>query len=203
MPVLVLEQFYGQCFKICRGSSKYPFFEVNIFNGVFQFLFSKFDLQNTKMRYSLLISILALSFISCNKDKYTTAPQLVFKSFSPNEGSNHNTFADQPVMILEITDAEGDLGFIKGKDTAKVYIKNMLTLKEDSMFFPDLQAASKSNFKASIEIGLYTVMGGRSLPLNQRPYSDNLQFEVYVKDFAKNKSNVILTDKPFTFYTLP
>ena len=155
------------------------------------------------MRYTLIISILAVCFMSCNKDKYTTAPQISFKSFDPNEGSNYNTFADQPVMILEITDAEGDLGFINGRDTARVYIKNMLTLKEDSIDFPDLAAAHKSNFKANIEVGLFKVMGGRNLPLSSRPYQDNLQFQVYVKDFAKNKSNVILTDKLFTFYTLP
>ena len=155
------------------------------------------------MRYTLIISILAVCFISCNKDKYTTAPQISFKSFDPNQGSNHNTFSDQPVMVLEITDAEGDLGFINGHDTARVYIKNMLTLKEDSIDFPDLAAARKSNFKANIEVGLFSVMGGRNLPFSSRPYQDNLQFQVYVKDFAKNKSNVILTDKPFTFYTLP
>lgn len=155
------------------------------------------------MRYTLLISIIALFLISCNKDKYTSAPQIVFKSFRPNEGSNYDNFNNQPVMVLEITDAEGDLGFINGKDTAKVYIKNMLTSKLDSIIFPDLQAVRKSNFKATIEIGLFSVMGGRNLPSNQRPYQDNLQFEVYVKDFAKNKSNVIITNQPFTYYTLP
>jgi predicted lipoprotein with Yx(FWY)xxD motif len=155
------------------------------------------------MRYTLLISIVVLFFTACKKDKYTTAPQIVFKSFKPAEGSNYSTTADPPLIVLEVTDAEGDLGLIKGKDTSKVYIKNMLTLKEDSMLLPDLQTVSKSNFKATLEISLYTVMGGRSLPVNQRPYSDNLQFQVYVKDFAKNKSNVILTDKTFTYYTLP
>ncbi len=29
-----------------------------------------------------------------------------------------------------------------------------------------------------------------------RPFVDTLYFEVYVTDFAKNKSNVIKTDKP-------
>jgi hypothetical protein len=155
------------------------------------------------MRYHLVIFILAIFFIACKKDKYTTAPQIVFKSFDPNEGSNYNTVADQPVMVLEITDAEGDLGFIAGKDTAKVFIKNMLTAKEDSFDFPDLEAARKSKFKATLNVGLFSVLGGRNLPTNQRPYADNLQFEIYVRDFARNKSNVILTDKPFTYYTLP
>ncbi|MBK7307503.1 MAG: hypothetical protein IPI88_11010 [Chitinophagaceae bacterium] len=155
------------------------------------------------MRYSLLFAIAILFFTACKKDKYTTAPQIVFKSFNPAEGSTYNRVDDQPVMVLEITDAEGDLGNISATEISKVYIKNTLTNKEDSIDFPDLRSVSKSNFKANIEIGLFSVMGGRSLPFNQRPYQDTLHFEVYVKDFAKNKSNVILTDKPFIFYTLP
>lgn len=155
------------------------------------------------MRYSLLFTIAILFFTACKKDKYTTAPQITFKSFKPAEGSNYTQFNDQPVMVLEITDAEGDLGKLSATEVSKVYIKNMLTNKEDSILFPDLSSISKSNFKANIEVGLRSVMGGRSLPVNQRPYQDNLSFEVYVKDFAKNKSNVILTDKPFIYYTLP
>lgn len=155
------------------------------------------------MRYSLLFAIAILFFTACKKDKYTTAPQIVFKSFNPAEGSTYNRVDDQPVMVLEITDAEGDLGNISATEISKVYIKNTLTNKEDSIDFPDLRSVSKSNFKANIEIGLFSVMGGRSLPFNQRPYQDTLHFELYVKDFAKNKSNVILTDKPFIYYTLP
>ena len=155
------------------------------------------------MRYSLLFAIAILFFTACKKDKYTTAPQFVFKSLNHAEGSTYNRVDDQPVMVLEITDAEGDLGNISATEISKVYIKNTLTNKEDSIDFPDLRSVSKSNFKANIEIGLFSVMGGRSLPFNQRPYQDTLHFEVYVKDFAKNKSNVILTDKPFIYYTLP
>lgn len=155
------------------------------------------------MRYSLFIIAMASALMACDKDKYTTAPQIKFKSFRPTEASNYTTVLNQPVLIFEITDAEGDLGFIAGRDTSKIYIKNTLTGREDSLFFPNLQSAAKSNFKADVEVGLFSILGGRSLPTNQRPYHDTLYFEVYVKDFAKNKSNVILTDKPFIFYTLP
>jgi hypothetical protein len=155
------------------------------------------------MRYSLLFTIAILFFTACKKDKYTTAPQISFKSFSALEASNYTTVAGQPVLILEVTDAEGDLGNISSTEQSKVYIKNMLTNKEDSLVFPDLRSISKSNFKADIEVGLRNVLGGRSLPTSQRPYQDTLHFEVYVKDFAKNKSNVILTDKQFIYYTLP
>lgn len=155
------------------------------------------------MRYNLLFAIAILFFTACKKDNYTTAPQITFKSFSAAEASNHTSFNDQPVMIFEVTDAEGDLGNISPTEVAKVYIKNTLTNKLDSMVFPDLRSISKSNFKANIEVGLRSVLGGRSLPTNQRPYQDTLHFEVYVSDFAKNKSNVILTDKQFIYFTLP
>ncbi|MEZ5028727.1 MAG: hypothetical protein R2765_08075 [Ferruginibacter sp.] len=68
------------------------------------------------------------------------------------------------------------------------------------MIFPDLRAANKSNFKAEIDLGLLSVLGGRNLPVNQRPYVDTLYFEVYVTDFAKNKSNVLVTDQPFYYF---
>jgi|GWRWMinimDraft_12_1066020.scaffolds.fasta_scaffold17936_2 hypothetical protein len=155
------------------------------------------------MRYSLLFTIAILFFTACKKDKYTTAPQIVFKSFNPDQASNYTTFNNQPVMILEITDAEGDLGNKSPTEVSKVFVKNLLTSKLDSIVFPDLSRISTSNFKAEIEVGLRSVLGGRNLPSNQRPYQDNLQFEVYVIDFAKNKSNVIITDKPFTYFTLP
>lgn len=155
------------------------------------------------MRYSLLFTIAILFFTACKKDKYTTAPQISFKSFRPAEGSTRSDRNNPPIMVLEVTDAEGDLGDISPTERSKIYLKNTLTGKEDSLVFPDLRSASKSNFKADIEVGLFSVMGGRSLPASQRPYQDTLHFEVYVKDFAKNKSNVILTDKQFIYYTLP
>ncbi|MCC7379838.1 MAG: hypothetical protein IT255_10790, partial [Chitinophagaceae bacterium] len=126
------------------------------------------------MRFTLVFAIIVLLFAACKKDKFTTAPQITFKSYNPNQGSNYSNSTNEPVMTLEITDAEGDLGFIAGSDTAKIYIKNLLTSKEDSLIFPDLRAANKSNFKAEIDLGLLSVLGGRNLPVNQRPYVDTL-----------------------------
>ena len=147
--------------------------------------------------------ILVVLISSCGKDKYTTEPQLTFKSFNPNISNSQVSQDFQPKVKLEIRDKEGDIGFKIDKDTSTVYIKNMLTGKLDSMFFPDLSAVAGNNFKGEIEIGLFTVLGGRSLPLNQRPYTDTLHFEIYVTDFAKHKSNVILTTEPFIYTTLP
>ena len=98
--------------------------------------------------------ILVILFSACAKDKYTTEPQLTFKSFNPNQSSNLTPIEFQPTVILEVRDREGDLGFKLGKDTAQVYIKNMLTGKLDSFYFPDLSTVAGNNFKGEIERGL-------------------------------------------------
>ena len=154
------------------------------------------------MKWTAIICT-ALFFASCSKDKYTTVPQIEFKEFDPNQGSNLGGIDNQPHMVIEIRDSEGDLGFIDGSDTSRIYIRNMLTNRIDSPILPNLGSAAGKNFKGDIVAGMFGVMGGRDLPSSQRPYVDTLQFEVYVKDFAGNKSNVIVTDEPFYYFTLP
>ncbi len=147
--------------------------------------------------------VIVVLFSACNKDKYTTEPQLTFKTFKPNYATTQTPIELQPTVVLEVRDKEGDIGFKADKDTSQVYIKNTLTGKIDSFYFPDLSSVAGANFKAEIEIGLFSVMKGRDLPSNQKPYVDTLHFEIYVTDFAKNKSNVILTTEPFIYTTLP
>lgn len=58
------------------------------------------------MRYTVLFSILLLlTFTSCRKNKYTTIPQLRFKSVNTTNLHRGETLR----MILSFTDAEGDL----------------------------------------------------------------------------------------------
>ena len=94
-----------------------------------------------------------------------------------------------------MTDAEGDFGFENGKDTSYAYIKNITIppYKIDSVKFPVLPNQIKKNLSVDVEVLMRSVLANSGRP---RPYVDTLYFEVYVKDFAKNKSNVIVTDKP-------
>jgi hypothetical protein len=153
------------------------------------------------MRYTLLILVLVLLFAACKKDKFTTAPQITFKSVSPNVAFSNIPIAQQniPILTIGVTDAEGDLGFISGKDTSKVYIKNLLTSREDSIILPNISTAAVKDFKGDIAINLGAFLAGSSRP---RPKTDTLYFEIYVKDFAKNKSNVIRSTDP-VYYISP
>ena len=158
------------------------------------------------MRYLLVAVIFSVGFISCGKDKFTSAPQIKFKSITSPYFSNSPNGVN-PILIIELTDAEGDFGFEEGKDTSYVYVKNVKApFKLDSFKFPAaLSKALKNNFKGDIEVNLLGEgTGGTSalpgLPTGAaRPYRDTIFYEVYVKDFAKNKSNVIRTADPILY----
>src|SRR5437868_13161991 len=105
------------------------------------------------MRYTLIFSIAILLFSACKKDKFTTEPQLKYKSINPNTAQSNFScgFQNIPVLTVHVTDAEGDFGFIAGKDTSYVIIKNLLTNKTDSLRLPDLQNAAGKNFSFDLD----------------------------------------------------
>ncbi len=145
------------------------------------------------MRYIVLTTISFLLFLGCKKDKFTTAPQISFKSVSPDAYSNSTRDENLPVLTIKVTDAEGDLGFKTGKDTSYIYITNLRTNRFDSAVLPDIRQVAVKNFEAEIKVNLKQFLG---VPVNRR---DTIFFDVYVKDFAKNKSNVLKTERPVYF----
>ncbi len=155
------------------------------------------------MRTTFILAVSVLIFSACNKDKYTTAPQIRFKSINPDNAAsglatNRN---NAPRLTIEVTDSEGDIGFIQGRDTSMVYIKNLKSNNLDSFFLPDIQTAAVKNFKGDVIINLFDALDCID-PGPPRPRTDTTYYEVYIKDFAKNKSNVIRTDKPVYYRCL-
>ena len=152
------------------------------------------------MRYTLLMAIVILGLASCKKDKFTTAPQISYKSLKPNvvQGNIPLTGQYLPVLTFSVTDAEGDLGFKDGSDSAYIYIKNLLSNTRDSFKFPDLSGVRTKNFKFDVDVTINTanLIKGGARP---RPKTDTLYFEVYIKDIARNKSNTITTLDPVYF----
>lgn len=153
------------------------------------------------MRYIFFIGFLLLVFTACKKNKFTTVPQISFKSVKPNTAFSNIPVNQQniPVLTIHVTDAEGDLGFKAGTDTSYAVIKNLTTGKIDSLRLPDIMQAGTKNFEGDIAITLSSFLGGSTRP---RPKTDTLYYEVYIKDFAKNKSNTIRTDDP-VYYISP
>ncbi len=153
------------------------------------------------MRHLITAVILSITFFSCGKDKYTSAPQIKFKSITSPYIVN-NTNGVSPILIIELTDLEGDFGFTEGKDTSYIYVKNTKApFKQDSFKFPSaLAKAVKKNFKGDVEINLLGAGTGGTSAVPAIPVGknrDTVYYEIYVKDFAKNKSNVIKNSDPF------
>jgi len=149
------------------------------------------------MKNILLFAFLLLAFTACKKDNFSTEPQIKFVSVNPNVASIQ-IGSRIPEITFSITDKEGDLGQKPGVETAFIYLKNNLTGKSDSLPFPDLAAAGKESFKADVSVSINKVLECKSLPSGAL-HVDTLYFDVYVRDFKRNKSNVITTGAPIFF----
>lgn len=149
--------------------------------------------------YKILALILAVVvFTSCNKDSYTSEPQLKFIGFSPEQVTSVDAIQFPPKLVVEITDEEGDVGLLPKKDTSKIYIKSLFTNHIDSFkIFPDFSAVATKKLKVTAEISLKDVLP----PARPSGKVDSLRFEVYITDFADHKSNVLYTDKPLIYRT--
>ena len=151
------------------------------------------------MRNTFLIFLIVLFFSGCKKDKFTSVPQIKFNTIERQVWLSTNTVIDPgPLLKLQLTDLEGDFGFQDNKDTSYVYVKNITIapFKIDSLKFPKLSLADRKNLNAEISVDLKSVLARSN---RTPPYIDSLYFEVYVVDFAKNKSNVIKTEKPVLY----
>jgi hypothetical protein len=138
----------------------------------------------------------ALLIVSgCKKNKFTTEPQISFKAITPNAYSNSTADANLPILTLKVTDAEGDIGFNAGKDTAFIYLTNLRTNRFDSITLPDIKPIAINNFDAEVSVNLKQFLG---VPNNSK--KDTIYFNVYLKDFAKHKSNVLKTETPVYYF---
>ena len=147
---------------------------------------------------NIFIAICLITFfVCCKKDKFTTAPQIEYISIIPN-ATSISLGSAIPILTFSITDKEGDIGLKPGVDTSYVYLVNNLTGKSDSLPFPNLRDAAKSNFKGDVSVSISSVLECKSLPSGAL-HTDTLYFNVYVMDFDRNKSNVFTTGEPVYF----
>src|SRR6188768_47812 len=101
------------------------------------------------MRIIILVCLIGLFFSACNKDKYTTEPQIEYKSIDFNYVENISGYST-PSVTFSITDAEGDIGNLTLRDTAYIHVKNVRTGDSALLTFPDLKDITKKDFKADV-----------------------------------------------------
>ncbi len=141
-------------------------------------------------------------FSSCGKNKFTSEPQIEFESITPNTYKPTSILNPGPILTFRLRDSEGDFGFSTGKDTSYVYVKNITVppFILDSIPFPTSTNIKRNNLNA--EVGVDLKLGSGLLQgtgMRGSGKIDTLYFEVYVRDFANHKSNIIKTPKPVYF----
>jgi hypothetical protein len=140
------------------------------------------------MRLLLFLLVSGILFWGCEKDKFTTAPQLRFKSVN----TDRLQIGERLQITLEFTDAEGDI-------SDSIFVEQV----------PDPRCATGGGFKAMYKIPGFPVAknlkgdilityGYRVSPQLREPlcnFSDTCFFRFMLKDKAQNRSDTISTSR--------
>ena len=139
------------------------------------------------MRHTILFATISLLIISCNKNKFTTAPQLTYKSVNTTELRKENVI----VFKLSFTDGDGDL--------------------QDSLLVEKIvPSCEKSNFKQKYRLplfpttkdteGEFEVSFGYAVPnyplikAPQCDWNDTCYFRFVLKDRAQHTSDTVKSE---------
>ncbi len=139
------------------------------------------------MRNTILFSFMLLFLFSCNKDKYTTIPQLKYKS------ANKKVFKSGDIITftLSFTDAEGDL-----QDS--LYVEKFEPKCVNSRFkqlykIPSFPTSKNQSGEITITYG-YNVSSYPPILGPQCNRNDTCIFKFVLKDKAKNKSDTATSE---------
>ena len=142
------------------------------------------------MRNTIVIGIIALVFIGCSKESFTTAPQLKYKSVNTTE-----LFPDRLIQFnLSFTDKEGDLEdsmFIE-----KVGSKCVASNLKLRYLFPKATGAATTSGDLLITLANgINVPGYENLSIAPRcDYNDTCYFRFILRDKAQNKSDTVQSE---------
>lgn len=184
MFVLKMKKLKRHSIKVVEGCMEDLIFPVGYFSRVIQGIIIKFDIQNTKMRNTVLFSIIILFLISCNKDKYTTIPQLKFKS------SNKKVYQSGDVITftLSFTDAEGD---IQDSLYVEKYEPKCVNSRFKQLYkIPAFPTGKNQKGEIVVTYG-YNVASLPPILGPQCNRNDTAVFKFVLKDKAKNKSDTV------------
>ncbi|MEN9571077.1 MAG: hypothetical protein RL172_2308 [Bacteroidota bacterium] len=139
------------------------------------------------MRTTLLLLLISFLFTGCGKDKFTSIPQIKYKSANTTELSRGQVLR----FIISYTDKEGDL-----QDS--IYIEQS-SLNCRNTFFKETRAMpafpKTGNAEGEIEISYgYRVPNFPSLREPQCGVNDTCIFRFMLKDNAQNRSDTIRTE---------
>ena len=140
------------------------------------------------MRNTILIAIVSLVFFGCNKDTFSSTPQLTYKSVNTN-----HLFPDQIIKFsLSFTDAEGDV--IDTMYVQKVSLNCAASNFSERVPIPTFPTSKnlKGDVLVSYSNGInntgYTTVASRC------DFNDTCFFRFMMKDKANHKSDTVKSE---------
>jgi len=154
-------------------------------------------------RILFLLTIAVIVWASCSKKPYNyypIEPQIYYKSVQPNLIDFNDTTAAVQVTFT-FNDGDGDLGTDETTSTNAIYFKDSRdTSAADTTFgypFPYISSDKRpkngsleGNVVVTLNRAYFSVLDSLHLALR----GDTLHYNIYIKDNAGHKSNVITTD---------
>lgn len=142
------------------------------------------------MNVKILITVLGIVFLTaCNKDKYTTSPQLKYKEVN-TKTLNRNQLL---IFTLEVTDAEGDI-----QDT--IWVQKTVKNCSNSNFTEQYKIPNftgTKNLKGDIRV-CYAYGSNLGCPGVGEPAcpgrSDSATYKFWIQDKEKHKSDTVTSD---------
>lgn len=141
------------------------------------------------MRITLLLTLLALAFSSCQPDpNYPPEPVITFKDIS---SSYVVPGVDSLVVSFEFQDGDGDLGAKAGESTINAFLIDQRTGFPYNYQIPYIPEGGRIK---DIRGTVWVTVDANAI--NCRPDHlnlDTLSYEIYIVDRADNESNRIYT----------
>jgi|GEM_PF-218805 hypothetical protein len=139
---------------------------------------------------TLTLSVLVLIFAACKKDKFTTEPQIKFKSISPSEAIKGNIIS----FTSSFTDEEGDI-----QDSIIYVIKRFATIPTIDTFKLKLNPEGipdgrQGDISIRFSYGEFS-QDNTATFLNLETVDTQVSFGLLITDRAGHRSNYVESDK--------
>jgi hypothetical protein len=139
--------------------------------------------------FFLLASVSVLIFVACKKERYTTEPQIKFKSVSPSEAEK----GDIILFTCSFTDEEGDI-----QDSIICVVKRFVTpiVDIDTLYIKLNPEIIPDGRLGDIQIQFkYGELDPNYVFLNQESTDTQVSFGMMIVDRAGHRSNFVESDR--------
>jgi hypothetical protein len=146
--------------------------------------------------YLVLMATATLILGACKKKaNIGTSPIITYQRLVPNTVQSGSA-KDTVNIIFTIQDGDGDIGNDPQTGVHDIYLKDSRSNQENPYFLPTIPSDAiipGEGINAACTLRVYASLFLLLRP--DHPDGDTLDYEIYVKDKAGHKSNVIKTDK--------